>query len=92
MLWMILAAFFWLNSIFIGAWYNVTAILHLPLGEASVEMMKVIAVAPLAGIMESSAAFWAILQWSRGHRTVNWQPTPKTTAADKAALMKGDRQ
>lgn len=91
MLWMILAAFFWLNSIFIGAWYNVTTILRLPLGEASAEMAKVIAVAPIAGIMESSAAFWAVLQWSRGHRTVNWKPTPKTTTADKAALMKGGK-
>lgn len=89
MFWMILAGFFWLNSIFIGAWYNISTILHLSQGEAIAEMAKVIAVAPMAGIMESSAAFWAVLQWSMGNRVVNWKPTPKTTAADKAAIAKG---
>ena len=89
LLWMIMAGFFWLNAIFIGAWYNISTILHLPPGEAIEEMAKVIAVAPVAGVMESSAAFWAILQWGRGNRTVSWKPTPKTREADKAAVVKG---
>ncbi|HEX7735183.1 MAG TPA: glycosyltransferase family 2 protein [Ktedonobacteraceae bacterium] len=92
MLWMILAAFLWLNSIFIGAWYNISTILRLPLGEASAEMVRVIAVAPIAGIMESSAAFWAAFQWGRGQRAVNWKTTPKTVAADRAILVKGGKQ
>lgn len=87
LIWMILAAFLWLNSIFIGAWYNISTVLHLPLGEASAEMAKVIAVAPIAGILESSAAFWAVFRWGTGHRAVDWKTTPKTAAADKAAVM-----
>ncbi|GER86093.1 hypothetical protein KDW_02550 [Dictyobacter vulcani] len=86
MFWMILAGFLWLNSIFIGVWYNISNILRLPLAEAIAEMGKVIAVAPVAGIMESSAAFWAVLQWIRGNRRVTWKPTPKTVAADKISI------
>lgn len=92
MVWMILAGFLWLNSIFIGAWYNISTILRLPASEAVAEMAKVIAIAPVAGIMESSAAFWAVVQWLRGNRKVTWKPTPKTMAADKASVMKGTAQ
>jgi hypothetical protein len=44
-----------------------------------------LALAPLAGILESSAGFWAVVQWYTGKRTVHWEPTPKTKVADQFA-------
>jgi hypothetical protein len=86
MLWVIFVGFLWLNSIVIGAWYNVTAIYMLPPFLAMSEVALIIAIAPIAGILESTAAFWAVLQWILGNRTVSWKPTPKTVAADKVAI------
>jgi len=86
MLWVIFVGFLWLNSIVIGAWYNVTAIYMLPPFLAISEVASIVAIAPIAGILESTAAFWAVLQWILGNRKVSWKPTPKTVAADKVAI------
>jgi len=37
--------------------------------------------APIAGFLESSAGFWALVQWLAGNRKASWQPTPKTRQA-----------
>lgn len=88
MLWMSLVGVLWLNSILIGVWYNLMSSEELtPLQKWS-EGTKVLAMAPIAGIMESSAAFWAVTQWMTGNRKVSWQPTPKTKAADKTLHAK----
>jgi hypothetical protein len=84
MLWMTIVGFLWLNSIFIGVWYNLTSAEDMSLLQRWIEGTKVLMVAPIAGIAESSAAFWAVLQWTRGKRQVAWQPTPKTKDADKS--------
>ena len=71
----------WLGSILIGAWYNVIdAGLSWPRRWA--EIAGAVAVAPVAGIVESAAGFRAVQQWLQGSRKVSWQPTPKTKAAD----------
>ncbi|MEO9030523.1 MAG: glycosyltransferase family 2 protein, partial [Ktedonobacteraceae bacterium] len=84
-IWMILVGFLWLNSVYIGAYYNVSTICQISKMELLIELAKVVTVAPLAGIIESSAAFWAVTRWATGHREVAWTPTPKTRAADKIA-------
>jgi len=89
LLWLTLVGFLWINSIFIGAWYNISTICQVTGWEMIAELSKVFMVAPVAGIMESTAAFWAVIQWSAGKRDVKWQPTPKTGAADKKAIAKG---
>jgi hypothetical protein len=77
----------WLGSILIGAWYNVVeAGLSWPRRWA--EIFTAVAVAPIAGIIESAAGFRAVQQWIFGNRKVNWQPTPKTKAADAAVDWK----
>jgi hypothetical protein len=81
--WLLLIGFLWLNSIFIGAWYNVSSS-ELSRLERVLAVAQVLAVAPVAGIVESAAAFWAVLQWLRGERKVVWTTTPKTKQADRA--------
>jgi hypothetical protein len=73
----------WLGSILIGAWYNV---LHSGLSwpRRWAEIFAAVAVAPIAGIIESAAGLRAVQQWVFGSRRVSWQPTPKTKAADAA--------
>lgn len=88
MLWMSIVGFLWLNSIFIGAWYNLTSAELMSLRQRWIEGAKVIAIAPVAGILESTAAFWAVVQWICGNRKVTWQPTPKTKDADKTLNAK----
>ncbi len=85
-IWMILVGFLWFNSVYIGAYYNISAICQIKRRELIVELAKVITMAPLAGILESSAAFWAVWRWSRGHKEVSWTPTPKTEKADQQAI------
>lgn len=82
--WLLLIGFLWLNSILIGSWFNVTTARQLSRLQQVTEMGKVLTLAPLAGILESAAGFWATLQWARGNRRVNWQITPKTRQADRA--------
>jgi hypothetical protein len=87
MVWMTLVGFLWLNSIFIGLWYNLMSSDELSPFEKWIEGAKVLAIAPVAGILESAAAFWAVTQWMRGNRRVNWQTTPKTKGADRDAQL-----
>ena len=87
MCWMVIVGFLWLNSIFIGMWYNL-ADARMSNRARWLEGAKVILVAPIAGILESTAGFWAVVQWTRGKRNVTWQPTPKTKAADKGSHAK----
>lgn len=92
MAWITLVGFLWLNSIAIGAWYNLSSATQLSPLQKVEEGIKVIAMAPISGIMESTAAFWAVCRWVTGHRQVNWRPTPKTMAADNAALEEDRRK
>ncbi len=82
-IWLGTVGMMWLGSIFIGTWYNV---IYAGLDRWTMigEVAKNVLVAPAAGIIESSAAFWAVIQWSAGKRTVTWVPTPKTKASDIA--------
>jgi hypothetical protein len=75
----------WLGSVFIGAWYNV-AEAGLTATQRRLEIARALALAPLAGLLESSAALWAVVEWAvLGRREVFWQPTPKTKQADADA-------
>jgi hypothetical protein len=71
----------WLGSVFIGAWYNLLDAGLSP-SERRSEIARAIAIAPIAGVLESSAGLWAVVEWNLGRRNVSWQPTPKTKAAD----------
>lgn len=82
-LWMAVVGSLWLGSVLIGAWCNV-ADAGLSRAGRWAEIARAVAVAPLAGVAESSAALQAVVQWSLGFRNVKWQPTPKTRAADAA--------
>lgn len=87
-IWLGMVGIMWIGSILIGSWYNVSnAGLH-PWSSVG-EMAKTILVAPVAGLVESSAAFWAVMHWSMGKRAVSWVPTPKTKAADVASNAAG---
>ncbi len=83
-IWLGIVGMMWLGSIFIGSWYNVSQA-GLDKWTQAGEVARTILLAPIAGLIESSAAFWAVYQWSVGKRAVNWIPTPKTKAADIAA-------
>ena len=87
--WLYIVGFLWLNSIFIGAWHNLSQASQMSSRQRLIETACVLAVAPVASILESSAAFWAVLRWTIGKRNVTWQPTPKTKQADKFANRKG---
>ena len=82
--WLLLIGLLWLNAIFIGAWYNLSSS-TLSQMQRVIAVAQVLAIAPLAGIVESTAAFWAVLQWVRGERRVVWTTTPKTKQADRVA-------
>jgi hypothetical protein len=83
MLWLAAVGAMWLGSVFIGAWYNV-AQAGFTRSRRWNEIGRAIALAPIAGVIESSAGLQAVIQWGLGRRTVSWQPTPKTKAADAA--------
>ena len=82
-IWMAVIGCMWLGSVGIGAWYNV-ADTGLTRAERCAEISRVLVLAPIAGIAESSAALRAAAEWIAGRRAVSWQPTPKTKAADAA--------
>lgn len=82
--WLGLVGAMWLGSVLIGAWYNIASA-GLNRWTQIGEVAKAILIAPAAGIIESSAAFWAVVQWIGGKRSVLWVPTPKTKAADVTA-------
>lgn len=87
MLWLAIVGFLWLNTLFIGAWYNLSYSVRmapdLSWRQRWIEIMRVLGLAPLASIMESAAAFWAIAQWLSGFSTARWQPLPKTVQAEQ---------
>src|SRR5581483_5798422 len=75
--WLVFVSFLWLNSMLIGAWYNLSYAQQLSTQQHWIEVMRVLTMAPIAGILESSAGFWAVVQWLAGNRQVSWDPTPK---------------
>lgn len=83
-LWLAIVGFMWIGSIIIGAWYNVHHA-GLQAFERLREIMKAVTVAPVAGLIESSAGFWAVFEWNIGRRQVFWNPTPKTIEADASS-------
>jgi hypothetical protein len=80
-LWLALLGGMWLGSIFIGAWYNVTDA-GFDKWQRMSEIARVVAIAPVAGLLECSAGLWAVTEWLMGRRDVVWNPTPKTKQAD----------
>jgi len=87
--WLFIVGFLWLNSILIGAWHNLSHASQMSSRQRLIEGARVLAIAPIASVLESSAAFWAVVQWTIGNRNVSWQPTPKTKQADKIANREG---
>ncbi len=83
MAWLVLVGFLWINSLFIGAWYNLYHARQLSPIRRWGEGARVMTVAPIAGLLESTAGLWAAAKWMAGYREVFWQPTPKTKLADK---------
>ena len=53
-------------------------------------MLRAVAVAPLAGALESAAGPWTVLRWWSGRRGVAWVPTPETATAE-VAVAAGQR-
>lgn len=90
MLWLVFVGFLWLNSILIGCWYNVSSNDHFTHLQRWIETTRVVTTAPFAGVIESTAAFKAVVFWTIGRREVVWVPTPKTKAADEHATGKED--
>ena len=88
MCWLLIIGFLWLNSIFIGSWYNISSARQLSVAQRLTEVGRVLTLAPISGILESTAGFWALFKWIIGKRRVSWQPTPKTRQADNALHVK----
>ena len=84
-LWLAVVGTLWLGSVLIGAWCNVTYAGLTRSGRLA-EIARALLVAPVAGVIESSAGLWAVTEWAIGRREVFWQPTPKTKSADRAAV------
>jgi hypothetical protein len=85
--WLAVVGILWLGSVFIGAWYNV-AEAGLTRLQRVTEVGRAVALAPVAGTLESTAGLWAVTEWCLGRREVFWQPTPKTKQADATAEWK----
>jgi hypothetical protein len=83
MAWFFVVGFLWLNSMVIGAWYNLSAKPEMNWHGRWTEGALVLAAAPLAGLIESAAGLWAVVKWLTGERKVAWTPTPKTKLADQ---------
>ena len=82
MVWLVVVGFLWLNSLLIGVWYNLSESRSLSTMARWVAAVRILTIAPVAGVLESAAAFWAVVNWTVGNRLVSWQPTPKTREAD----------
>lgn len=82
-LWMVGVGVLWLGSVLVGGWLNVRDA-NMTALRREIEILKVIAVAPVAGILESTAGLKAVVDWVRGERGIAWVPTPKTVAADRS--------
>jgi hypothetical protein len=80
-IWLSAVGIMWIGSVFVGAWHNVADADLDPLGRAT-EIARAVLLAPIAGLVESSAALHAVIDWARGKRHVHWVPTPKTKEAD----------
>jgi hypothetical protein len=91
MICLVLTGFLWLNSTLIGAWFNVSAIPQLSPTERLIEIANAFLLTPIAGVLESGAAFFALVQWMLGKRTVSWQPTPKSKGADNVVNSERER-
>jgi hypothetical protein len=91
-LWTIFLGLLWLNSIGIGAYYNISTMHESTKTELFFGIAEALALAPLAGILESCAGFWAVVQWCTGKRAVHWEPTPKTKSADQSATTGKQRR
>jgi hypothetical protein len=87
--WLSAVGIMWLGSVFVGAWHNV-ADGHMNRWTRTEEIARALVVAPAAGLIESSAALWAVLEWACGRRTVGWVPTPKTKNADLQSIRSGE--
>ena len=87
--WLIFVGFLWLNSMLIGAWYNLSQANHLSARQRWIEGMRVLTMAPAAGILESGAAFCAVVQWLIGKREASWHPTPKTMRVEEILDRQG---
>jgi hypothetical protein len=79
MAWLFVVGFLWLNS----AWYILSSRPDMGWPARCAEGALVIAAAPVAGLVESAAGFWAVVKWLSGERKVAWTPTPKTKLADQ---------
>jgi hypothetical protein len=77
--WIVAIGLMWFGSIAIGAWYNLA---DASFAQRWSQILLAVALSPIAGIAESTAGLWAVIQWNLGRRTVVWQPTPKTKQAD----------
>lgn len=86
--WLAVVGIMWMGSVFIGAWHNVA---DAGLGRLvrTAEIARALVMAPVAGLIESSAALWAVLEWAGGKREVSWVPTPKTKQADLQCVRSG---
>jgi hypothetical protein len=86
--WLAVVGMMWMGSVFIGAWHNVS---DAGLGRLvrTAEIARALVMAPVAGLIESSAALWAVLEWAGGKREVSWVPTPKTKQADLQSVRSG---
>ncbi|MGA8725244.1 MAG: glycosyltransferase family 2 protein [Acidimicrobiales bacterium] len=89
-LWLAVVGGLWLGSVFIGAWYNVSEA-GLTVRQRGAQLALAVGIAPVAGILESSAGLWALLTWCAGRRAVQWRPTPKTSVADARELEEAQR-
>jgi hypothetical protein len=89
MIWMVCVGFLWFNMLFIGAWYNLYYARQLSSIQRWIEGARVLTIAPVSSVLESSAGFWAVTKWASGHREVAWTPTPKTKQADKVMDRRG---
>jgi len=87
--WLAFLGAMWLGATFIGAWHNL-ADSGLDRWNRAAEIALAVLVAPVAGIIESSAALWAVKDWAIGKREVAWVPTPKTKQADLATIESGE--
>ena len=88
-LWLAVVGGLWLGSVFIGAWYNVSEA-GMTGPQRSAQLALAVAIAPIAGILESCAGLSAVAAWCAGRRSVQWLPTPKTSVADTRSLVKAD--
>jgi hypothetical protein len=75
------AAFLWLNALFIGACYNLSSVHGLSRRQRALELLAGIALTPLASLSESAATCWSVLRWLSGKEQAVWQPIPKSSHA-----------